>query len=219
MEKRWSGLDTFLSVLASVATILSFVFGFLYNSAVNATVKIEQDEGKPLEIKIVDFPDLFGKLQEENERLKEELRGQTAPIGDTPQVQVKIINTPQTSGTYLFTLVPVRQNNWNIVLDSSGAPSAIAGNAEGGSVYAGTAGYDINKKYQTLEGIIIPSEDIKVDWDFSFTIWADGVPIYGSPKINRDGHQFSFAVNIENTNHLSMEAYGGPLILCNFILK
>jgi len=72
MEKKWSVLDSILSVLASIATIASIILGFLLSDAKNATVQIEQPGG-PLEVRLVDFPDVYSDLKAENERLKAEL--------------------------------------------------------------------------------------------------------------------------------------------------
>ncbi|MCL1951749.1 MAG: hypothetical protein FWF60_02860 [Oscillospiraceae bacterium] len=221
MEKKWSRLDTFFSILASIATVVSIAFGMLYTNAKNATVQIDQPNG-PIEVKLVDFPDVYGDLKAENERLKAELKQKENQAGQanvTENVQTPAATIPQIDGTYLFTLVPKWQSDINILLNPSSAPYAIAGNAEGGINYNGRAAYILSKKYQKLTGIIVPSNDIKVDRDLSFTIWADGGIIYGSPQIYRESDPIYFTCSVEGANEISFETTGGPLILREFILS
>ena len=84
MEKKGlSSLEMILSILASLATVGSIVFAMLWGNAKSATVQIEQEPGKPIEIRIVDLPEIYDNLFKEKEKLKEELdqqNEQTIPV-------------------------------------------------------------------------------------------------------------------------------------------
>ena len=220
MEKKWSRLDTFLSIVASIATISSIILGYLFTSAKNATVQIDQPNG-PIEVKLVDFPDVYGDLKAENERLKAELKQKENQAGQanvTENVQTPAATIPQSGGTYLFSFVPKKLEYWNVIMDSD-APYAVVGDAQEGWIFCGEADYTLNGKYRVLKGSIAPSDDIKGDWNFSFVIYADGSTIYSSPKINRDSGQVDFTCSVAGTTKLELRTDGGPLILREFILS
>jgi hypothetical protein len=82
-EQQLSTANGWLSLFVAILTIVSTVLGILYGKAKVATVQIEQGENGPLEIRIVNLPDMYGDLLAENERLKAELN-KAAPANAPP---------------------------------------------------------------------------------------------------------------------------------------
>jgi len=115
MKKRWSTLDTVLSILASVLGILSVVFGVLYNNAKNVTVEIEQADGKPLEIKVVDFPEKYNELLSKIEFLESKIEEPTIREPETSsETQASSQTSTSTTDPILvgYLIDVVSQKDW-----------------------------------------------------------------------------------------------------------
>jgi len=123
-EKKWSILNSFLAIVASIATVASIIFGFLWNSAVNATVQIQQPNG-PLEVSLVDFPGVYSNLNAakeslyaENENLKAELARAEIPTTSANAMSETTLPSIPDSLSLFDKTSPIASKDWRINNDS-----------------------------------------------------------------------------------------------------
>jgi len=205
---------------------VSIILGFLLKSAITATVQIQQANG-PLEVRLVDFPGVYGELMDEKKDLEEEKENLLAVIADeqallafAPPLAVAP-TIPTTEGDSLFALYWKNGRNWQ---PNHGEPRdgrEATFNPKNFVVVGrdGYAEYIIEKDYSTLIGTIASHFEMANN-ECVITIWANDRQIYKSPIIKNTSKAITFSASLEGIEGdvIKIHSSNGPVLLMDFEL-
>jgi len=230
-KKGLSILEKVLSIVTSITTIGCGVFGLLWNDAKNATVQIDQPNG-PLEVRLVDFPGVYGNLMDEKEGLETEKKNletekqdllaviadEKALLEFSPSV-AQAPEIPTTAGDPLFPMMLKNERNWKA---THGEPRDGRETTFDPKDFAvawkdGYAEYVVDKKYTTLIGTIASHFEMENN-EGVVTIWANDRQIYKSPVIKNTSKALTFSASLEGTDAdiIKIHVSNGPLLLMDF---